>query len=374
MTEPAFDDPALAVGPPFWLRPLGMLRGAVARQMIAAGEALPLLGDDGRAFTLVEIMIRDPTTEAGMSGRATTLAAGRRWAVAAGAAERFAAQLDALTGPRSRWAGLELEAPRIMGIVNVTPDSFSDGGAHGGTADAIAHGKALLASGADFLDIGGESVRPGAAPVDAAEEIRRVEPVIRGLANLGALLSIDTRHADTMQAALAAGARIINDVTALTGDPASMAVAARTGAPLILMHMRGEPPTMQDAPAYECAPLDVLDYLTDRIAACDAAGIPRSRIVVDPGIGFGKRLRHNLQTLAHLSLLHLTGCPVLLGASRKSLISSSVHPRIAPRDRLPSSLVAAVGALDQGVQILRVHDVDETWQTIEVWRGIGGVE
>jgi dihydropteroate synthase len=261
---------------------------------------------------------------------------------------------------------------RLMGIVNVTPDSFSDGGQHATTRSALAHCERLLAEGADLLDIGGESTRPGAAPVGAVEEIRRVEPVIRALADLGAVISIDTRHAATMAAALAAGARIINDVTALTGDPASLAVAARSGAPLILMHMPGEPPTMQESAVYESAPLEVLDYLLGRVAACEAAGIPRSRIVVDPGIGFGKRLRHNLQILARLSLLHLTGCPILLGASRKSLIASRVDPGIAPRDRLPGSLVAALAALDQGVQILRVHDVAQTWQAIEVWRGIVG--
>jgi len=371
MAEPVFDGLAAAPGEPFWLRPIGVLRGAAARAAITAGDALALLGDADRGFMLVEIVVRDGAAETGMTGRAVTLAEGRRWAAALDAADRFAAQLDDLTRPRPRWAGLDLDMPRIMGIVNVTPDSFSDGGEHQGVAGAIAHGRRLLSAGADFLDIGGESVRPGAAPVDAAEEIRRVEPVIRALADLGAILSIDTRHATTMEAALAAGARIINDVTALTGDRSALAVAARTAAPLILMHMRGEPPTMQDAPGYECAPLEVLDYLVGRIAACEAAGIPRSRIAVDPGIGFGKRLRHNLQILARLSLLHLTGCPVLLGVSRKSLMSSSIDPGIAPRDRLPSSLAAALDALDQGVQLLRVHDVAQTWQAIEVWRGIG---
>jgi dihydropteroate synthase len=371
MAEAILDGLAPAPAEIFWLRPIGILRGASARAAIAAGQARALVGDAGRGFMLVEIITRKPAVETGMDGRIVTLAEGRRWAEERGRAERFDAQLDALTRPRPRWAGLDLGMPRIMGIVNVTPDSFSDGGAHRGAADAIAHGRALLAAGADLLDIGGESVRPGAVPVEPAEEIRRVEPVIRELANLGALLSIDTRHAATMEAGLAAGARIVNDVSALTGDPASLSVAARTAAPLILMHMRGEPPTMQDAPEYECAPLAVLDYLAGRIAACEAAGIPSSRIVVDPGIGFGKGLRHNLQILTRLSLLHLTGCPILLGVSRKSLISSSVDPGIAPRDRLPSSLAAGLDALDQGVQLLRVHDVAQTWQAIEVWRGMG---
>ena len=372
MTKTALDDLMMSPGTPFWLRPLGLVRGAVAHDAITAGEALPLLGETGRGFLLVEIVMRNPEGELGMRSRAATLAEGRRWAAAHDAAERFAAQLEALREPRPPWAALDLGTPRIMGIVNATPDSFSEGGAHHRAEAAIAHGQALLASGADLLDIGGESTRPGATPVDAAEEIRRVEPVIRGLANLGAVLSIDTHHAATMEAALAAGARIINDVSALTADPGSLAVAARSGAPVILMHKRGEPPTMQEGAAYECAPLDVLDYLVARVAACAAAGIPRSRIVVDPGIGFGKRSSHNLQILARLSLLHLTGCPVLLGASRKSLIASRIDPGIEPRERLPSSLVAAVRALDQGVQILRVHDVAQTWQAIEVWRGISG--
>jgi dihydropteroate synthase len=371
MAETIFDGLSPTPVEAFWLRPIGILRGASACAAIAAGEALALLGDAGRGFMLIEIVAPDPAAETGMAGRVATLAEGRRWADEHDAADRFDAQLDALTQPRPRWAGLDLGTPRIMGIVNVTPDSFSDGGAHRGANGAVAHGKAMLASGADFLDIGGESVRPGAAPVEPEEEIRRVEPVIRALANLGALLSIDTRHAATMEAALAAGARIINDVTALTGDPAALAVAARTAAPLVLMHMRGEPSTMQDAPEYDCAPLAVLEYLGGRIAACEAAGIPRSRIVVDPGIGFGKRLRHNLQILARLSLLHLTSCPILLGVSRKSLMSSIVDPGIAPRDRLPSSLAASLDALDQGVQLLRVHDVAQTWQAIEVWRSIG---
>lgn len=374
MAKSPFDEFAPAPGAAFWLRPAGMLRGAAADAAIAAGKAQPLLGDGRHGFTLIEIVARDAAAETGMTSRVGTLAEGRRWAASRDAADRFAAQLEALTRGRPRWAGLDLDRPRIMGIVNATPDSFSDGGEHGDAMAAVAHGQALLAAGADLLDIGGESTRPGAAPVDVTEEIRRVEPVICALANLGAVISIDTRHAATMEAALAAGATIINDVTALTGDPASLAVAARRASPLILMHMRGEPSTMQDAPVYQCAPLDVLDYLVERIAACEAAGIARARIVVDPGIGFGKGLRHNLAILAHLSLLHLTLCPILLGASRKSLISSRVDPGIAPKDRLPSSLVAALAALEQGVRLLRVHDVAQTWQAIEVWRGIRRTE
>jgi dihydropteroate synthase len=305
-----------------------------------------------------------------MIGAAVPLERAERWAAAAGAAARYASQLEALTAPRAPWAGLEFSRPRIMGILNVTPDSFSDGGDHLDASAAIAAGKAMLAAGADILDIGGESTRPGSLPLDPAEEIRRIEPVVRELANAGALISVDTRHAATLRTALAAGARIINDVSALTGDPESLSVAAQSQAPVVLMHMLGDPRTMQDDPTYACAPLDILEYLQSRIEACIAAGVPRTRIAVDPGIGFGKRLRHNLQLMSRLSLLHLTGCPILLGASRKSFISSSVQRGMPAKARLPGSLAAALSALEQGVQILRVHDVAETWQAAEVWRGI----
>ncbi len=376
MAEPAFDRlssmPDRRAQPEvFWLRPSAILSGAAAQSAIDGRQALPLAGGDlGLAFGRVEIVTRDAVAEPGMTRVMASLHEARRWAKAHGGTTRFDALLAALTIPRANWAGLNFRRPRLMAILNVTPDSFSDGGDHADAAAAIARGKALLAAGADILDIGGESTRPGAPPLDPAQEIHRIEPVVRALANAGALISIDTRHAATMCAAIAAGARIINDVSALTGDPDGVAVASKTQAPVVLMHMRGDPRTMQDDPVYACAPLDVLEYLEGRIDACVAAGIPRARIVVDPGIGFGKRLRHNLQLLAHLALFHLTACPILLGASRKSFISSTIDRGDPPKSRLPGSLAAALAALDQGVQILRVHDVAETWQAIEVWRGI----
>jgi len=358
----------------FWLRPLSVLSGTTAESAIAAKEALPLAGGSlGLAFAQVEIVVRDAASDSGMIGAALALDRARDWATAAGVAARYDEQLEALTARREPWASLDFSRPRIMGILNVTPDSFSDGGDHLDAAAAIAGGKAMLAAGADILDVGGESTRPGAEPLDPAEEIRRVEPVVRALANAGALISIDTRHAVTMRAALAAGARIINDVSAFTGDPEGSSVAARSQAPVVLMHMLGDPRTMQDDPSYACAPLDILDYLQARIEACVSAGMARARIAVDPGIGFGKRLRHNLQVMSRLSLLHLTGCPILLGASRKSFISSAVRRGTPAKARLPGSLAAALAALDQGVQILRVHDVAETWQAAEVWRGIHAV-
>ena len=257
-----------------------------------------------------------------------------------------------------------------MGVVNVTPDSFSDGGRFADAAGAVAHGRALAAAGADIVDVGGESTRPGAAPVPPEEEIRRIEPVVRGLAAAGLAVSIDTRRGAVMRAALAAGARIINDVTALAGDPESLAVAARSGAALVLMHMAGDPRTMQDDPRYDDAALDVLDFLESRVAACERAGVARERIAVDPGIGFGKRDAHNLALLARLALFHGTGCAVLLGASRKSFIG-----RLAggdPPERLGGSLAAALWAAGQGVQILRVHDVAETRQALVLQAAIAG--
>jgi dihydropteroate synthase len=361
----------IAASAAYRVRPIAPLAGDLARGAVAAGKAVPLAGTD-RAVAFVELLARDGSQETGLVGEALSLAEARAWTRAVGRETALQQQLETLSRPRPEWAGLSLMHPLVMGIVNVTPDSFSDGGRFAAATDALTQGVALLEAGADILDIGGESTRPGASPVDPAEEIRRTEPVVRALAERGAVISIDTRHAATMHAALAAGARIINDVTALTGDPNSLDVAARSGAPVILMHMRGEPRTMQDDPVYECAPLDVLEYLERRIEACEAAGIPRDRIVVDPGIGFGKRLRHNLQILQRLSLLHLTGCGILLGASRKSFISNSSGRNPPPEQRLPGSLTAALGGLDQGVQILRVHDVAETKQAIDVWQGAAG--
>ncbi len=356
---------------PFWLRPQAVLSGTTAEVAVAAGRALPLAGGVfGLAFAEVEIVVRDATTDAGMIGSVVPLERASCWAAAAGASARHEAQLRALSKAREPWAGIEFHRPSIMGILNVTPDSFSDGGDHLDAAAAIAAGRAMLEAGADILDIGGESTRPGAQPVDPTEEIRRIEPVIKELAHVGARISVDTRNAVTMRAALAAGACIINDVSALTGDPESLRVAAQSGVPIVLMHMLGDPRTMQNDPVYASAPLDILDYLEKRIESCVTGGVPRSRIAVDPGIGFGKRLRHNLQVVSRLSLLHLTGCPILLGASRKSFISSAVRQGIPAKARLPGSIAAELAALDQGIQILRVHDVPETWQAVEVWRGI----
>lgn len=274
--------------------------------------------------------------------------------------------------PPATYAGLRLDRPRLMGVINVTPDSFSDGGAAFSLDDAIAQGRALRAAGADILDVGGESSRPGADPVDVGEELRRVIPVVAALAGEGALLSVDTRRAAVMRAACDAGARIVNDVTALSGDADSVATVAETGAHVVLMHMQGEPRTMQHAPRYTFAPCDVYDFLAERLRICAAAGIRRERIAIDPGIGFGKALNHNLDLLAYLSLFHGLGCAMLLGVSRKSFIAA-IDGEDNPAARLPGTIAANQAGLSQGVQILRVHDVAAARQAAAVWAAIGGV-
>jgi dihydropteroate synthase len=272
------------------------------------------------------------------------------------------------------FAGIAKPRPLIMGIVNVTPDSFSDGGDYADPAKAIARGKALIAAGVDLIDIGGESTRPGSDPVPAEVELARVLPVIEGLADQGVPLSIDTCKALVMERAVAAGATVINDVRALTAEPRALEVAAASGAWVVLMHCLGEPKTMQQAPHYDHVMLDTYDYLAPRIEACEAAGIPRARIAIDPGIGFGKTLDHNLDILRNLALYQSLGCPLLLGVSRKSFIGRLDGSRASgvPKDRLAGSVAAAMAGLDAGADILRVHDVAETLQAVAVWRALHG--
>jgi len=259
--------------------------------------------------------------------------------------------LAALTTPRENLMGLSLNRPRLMGIVNATPDSFSDGGAY----DPSAQARTLLDVGADILDIGGESTRPGAAEVAVAEEIARVVPPIRALAGL-APVSIDTRKATVAQAALEAGAGMVNDVSGFDFDARLAEVVAGSGVPVCLMHAQGLPATMQDDPRYEDVLLDVYDALAARIARAVAAGIPRSRIVIDPGIGFGKTEAHNLAILRRISLFHGLGCPILLGVSRKRFVGR-IGGAPEPADRAAGTLALTVAAVAQGVQIHRVHDV-----------------
>jgi dihydropteroate synthase len=351
-----------------WLRPLGLVCGRAATEAVASGHA-HALGADGSGFTLVAA-IGLPWDQHPVSVTAS-IAEFEAWIAGAGArfAGRAREQLASLSTPRAPWAGLGLDHPLIMGILNVTPDSFADGGRWFEPEVAVAHGRALLDAGADIVDVGGESTRPGATPLPPGEEIRRVEPVVRALAGSGAVVSIDTRHKAVMEAALDAGACIVNDVSALTNDPDSLTLVARRRAAVVLMHMRGEPRTMQDNPAYASPLVEVLEYLEAHIEACVAGGIPREAIAVDPGFGFGKLVPHNLELLTGIGAFHTLGCVIVLGVSRKSTIArlSRGEP---PEARLPGSLAAALFAVQQGVQILRVHDVAETHQALAVWRAI----
>ncbi|MEA4836759.1 MAG: dihydropteroate synthase [Rhodospirillaceae bacterium] len=359
----------LGVEKTFYLAPEGLLSGMAARAAQASDLALPLAGGPF-AFTHLRLFRRDPS-RGRLAETVAPIAELRSWAAGEGApvATHAKTLLDRLTGMRPSFAGLTLDRPRIMGIVNVTPDSFSDGGEHMDTQSAVAHGLALLEAGADILDVGGESTRPGSGEMAPEQEAARVVPVIRALAERGAVLSVDTRHAPVMAQAVEAGAAIINDIAALEGDPEALRVAARSKAAIVLMHMRGTPEGMQEDPRYASAALDIYDYLAKRIAACEAGGIVRTRLSVDPGIGFGKTVAHNAELLGQQALFHALGAPILLGVSRKSFIGRLSRGE-APKQRVAGSIAAALAGLERGVQILRVHDVAETAQAVAVWRAI----
>lgn len=259
------------------------------------------------------------------------------------------------------------DEPVLMGVVNVTPDSFSDGGKYLQAERAIEHGLRLRDEGAGILDIGGESTRPGAAPVDAKEEIARVLPVLRGLKDCGVPLSVDTRNALTMKAAIDAGVSIVNDVSSLEHDPESLPVIASSEVFICLMHMKGRPQTMQDDPQYEDVLREIYGYLEGRIAACLEAGIDRNRIMIDPGIGFGKTLEQNLIILKNIDFFNTLDVPLLLGVSRKRFIGALCSGAGA-EERMPGSIAACLSAYDKGVRLFRVHDVAETKQALTVYR------
>jgi len=262
---------------------------------------------------------------------------------------------------------LSLDRPLLMGIVNLTPDSFSDGGRHLDPRAAIDAGLAMVEQGADILDLGAESTRPGAATVEPAEEIRRLLPVIEGLSACGVPLSVDTRKPEVMREVLAAGADMINDIAGFA-TPAAIAAVAASRCGLCVMHMQGEPGTMQQAPAYEDVVAEVQDWLRERVVALGAAGVEATRIVLDPGIGFGKTVDHNLQLLEALDEFAVFGMPLLVGVSRKSLIGALTG---RPVDgRLAGSLAAALAAVARGAKIVRVHDVPETRDALRVWQAI----
>lgn len=265
---------------------------------------------------------------------------------------------------------IRLDQPQIMGILNVTPDSFSDGGQFMDDPEvASAHASAMLEAGAAIVDVGGESTRPGAAAVWEGDELKRVIPAVERLASAGSAISVDTRRLAVMEAALAAGAHIINDVSALRHDPRSLEFATKSGAPVVLMHAPGERQDLHGDAGYGDVVLDVFDWLADRRDAALAAGIARDRILLDPGIGFGKTVADNLALMNALPLFHALGQPLLVGASRKRMIGALSNEAPA-HQRLGGSLTLALKALDAGVQVVRVHDVADTVQAQRVWRGL----
>jgi dihydropteroate synthase len=285
----------------------------------------------------------------------------------------MAAQWTALTAPRPPLQmgerTIRLDQPQVMGIVNATPDSFSDGGQFADANAAAEAGADMARDGAAIVDVGGESTRPGARTIWEGDEIERIAPVIRQLAAGGAAVSVDTRKADVMTAALEAGARLINDVSALTYDDRSAEVVAAAGVPVILMHHQGAPEVMQDDPRYDDVLVEIYRWLEGRIAAAVEAGIAREKILVDPGFGFGKNVAHNLELMNGLAVFHSLGCPLVVGASRKRSIGALSGE--APADqRLGGSIAFALKAVEQGAQLLRVHDVPETVQALRIWRGL----
>jgi dihydropteroate synthase len=328
----------------------------------------------------------------GLDGRVARLAGGLAWfshveligpgGTSLVAVEGIEARLD--EAGRAVWANLvaprpplqlgerivRLDQPQAVGILNVTPDSFSDGGQFADAAAAIEAGHAMAAAGAAIVDVGGESTRPGATPVWEGDEAARVVPVVQRLALAGTAVSFDTRKAAVMEQALAAGARLVNDVSALTWDGRAAEVVAQAACPVVLMHHQGPPETMQENPRYDRPVLlEVYDWLAGRIAVAVAAGIARERIIVDPGFGFGKNVQHNLQLMNGLAMLHGLGCPIMIGASRKRTIGALAGEAPADR-RLAGSLALALKAAEQGAQLLRVHDVPDTIQALRVWRGL----
>ncbi|MCK5297014.1 MAG: dihydropteroate synthase [Alphaproteobacteria bacterium] len=361
---------------PLWLEkpngnvyivPTGITGGATAETLLEAGLGRPF-GDGALAFTGCEVLIRDSGT---IWSVLVSVSEVLEWAKEHGRILNtyVVSLINRIGVKRKSFAGVSIKSPCIMGIVNVTPDSFSDGGKFEKAEKAIHHGITLLEAGAKILDVGGESTRPNSVPVSVEEELNRVVPVVKDLANRGAVVSIDTRHSKVMATCLEAGAKIINDISAFTDDKESLQLVAKNRIPAVIMHKQGKPADMQDNPEYSHAPLDVYDYLSERVDACETAGMRRIDVCIDAGIGFGKTVQHNIEILSYLSLFQGLGCPVLLGVSRKSFIGK-LSKNEPPLERFAGSLTAGQFGLDQGVQILRVHDVAETAQAISVWKAV----
>jgi dihydropteroate synthase len=334
-----------------YYRPLGLCYGPDAAKLVSQCRAGLLGGNTNIAFTLVERIFRD-------GGTVT-----REIVPYTDVTDVEAVKL--ITVSRGAFAGLSMANPIVMGIVNVTPDSFSDGGQHGNADAGAAHGLQLAEEGAHILDVGGESTRPGSETVPVDEEMSRVIPAIERLSQAGHVVSVDTRKSQVMRAAAKAGAAIINDVSALRYDPESLKTIAELGCPIILMHAQGDPRTMQLNPHYDDVALDVYDHLEERVQACLDAGIAHANIAVDPGIGFGKTFRHNVDLLNQVTLFHGLGVAILIGLSRKGFIGALTGEKLA-KNRVNGSVGGAVHAALNGVQIIRVHDVKATVEALSV--------
>ncbi len=355
----------IAFEAPLLLRPIPKVAGD------AGGEALSLAGGP-MVFDTAELISRSATGPAGWTASLPGLRACAR-SVGGRAVQHLETALATLHQSRPPILGLGFDRPRLMGIVNVTPDSFSDGGDHSDAGRAVAHAQGLVRAGADVLDIGAESTRPGAVPTPPAEQLRRLLPVLVGIADAGVPISVDTRSAVVMREVIAAGASLINDVSGFRHDADALGVVAEAGVPVVVMHSRGGPTEMHRAPAYEDVALEVHDELAGRLEVLVAAGVERRRIILDPGIGFSKTAAHNIDLLSRLSLLLGLGCPLMVGLSRKSFIAGFSRDE-AVGDRLAGSLAGALWALQQGAQMLRVHDVRETRQAIALWRRLVGAD
>lgn len=352
----------------YYLQPLGFLRGC-SRSL----DEYPSLAGGDLKFTTLKVIIRD---DKGLSSSI----------IPSNDFENYVSQLsdpeanelrktmeDIVSGrveiTFSNGLSLNWNKPVLQGILNVTPDSFSDGGAFDESEQAIRHAINMFKAGAQIIDVGGETTKPGANPVSIETEKMRVIPVIEKLSNHNFLISIDSRNADVMKAAIEAGAHIINDVSALEHDPAAMNVIKESGAPVILMHAQGNPDVMQNNPKYDNVVLDIYDYLEARIKDCLEQGVDKNKIIIDPGIGFGKTVDHNLEILSNISIFHGLGVPILFGVSRKSFIGKITGEEVAS-NRITGSIAAAQFCFDQGVQIARVHDVDETENAFLVYNAI----
>lgn len=351
-----------------YLQPLSLLRGC-----FDSNENLKNISNSGMYFSLLKIITRD---EMGVSSEIIHLSQLDDFLSKKpkDIREEIIKTLTKVCVRRPKIAlknnkTLNWDKPIIQGVLNVTPDSFSDGGFHNDIDDAVSVAHKMICAGADIIDIGGESTKPGAKPVSIEAEKERVLPVIRKLVATGVPISVDTRNADVMAAAIEAGAVIINDVSALEYDQNSLQLVKESGFPVILMHSQGTPETMQKNPKYENVLLDIYDYLEARIEVCLKAGMSLSKIIIDPGIGFGKTVEHNLQIIANISLFHGLGVPILIGTSRKSFIGKLTGQEEAMK-RVSGSIASAQICLDQGVQILRVHDIEETAQAISIWNAV----